>query len=169
MKTVDLDAVVAAVPANVTASLVTMPGEHWDPERPASWPATSYEAPPRTLHWVGPGDLAGTIYGRLRVVGLLKRTEVWSLWLVRCSCGAHEDRTARAIAMKVAPMCWRCDRLLRMQEGRPLEPAAAPRRYRPRDTAEVILQAPTVRQAGGMTPRTALQAALAAALLKARK
>ena len=131
IKTTDLDAVIAATPSNVTAALVTGPGEHWDPERPSNWPATSYEAPPRTLRWVGPGDLAGASYGRLTVLGLLKKTDVWSLWLVRCQCGAHEDRTATAIQKKVAPMCWRCDRLLRMQEGRPLVPSIAPRRYRP--------------------------------------
>jgi hypothetical protein len=169
VKTTDLDAVIAANPSNITAALVTSSGEHWDPERPTSWPATSYAAPPRTLRWTGPGDLAGARYGRLTVVGLLKRTEVWSLWLVRCQCGDHEDRTRAAIQKKVAPMCWRCDRLLRMQQGRPLEPAAAPRRYKPRNTTETILAAPTVRQASGMVPRTAMQAALAAALVRAGK
>lgn len=169
IKTTDLDAVIAATPSNVTAALVTGPGEHWDPERPSNWPATSYEAPPRTLRWVGPGDLAGASYGRLTVLGLLKKTDVWSLWLVRCQCGAHEDRTATAIQKKVAPMCWRCDRLLRMQEGRPLVPSIAPRRYRPKDVAETILAAPRVRQAAKIEPRTAMQAALAAALQRAGK
>jgi hypothetical protein len=169
MKTTDLDAIVSSRPTDHTAFLVTTEGEHWDPERPKTWPAQSYDNPPRTLRWSGPGDLAGARYGRLVVIGLLKQTPVWSLWLVRCQCGAHEDRTGKAVRTEKGPMCWRCDRLVRMQQGRPLEAPTRRPRYRPRDTAEVILQAPSVRRAGAAAPSTAIQLALAQALMKARK
>jgi hypothetical protein len=56
-----------------------------------------------------------------------------------------------------------------MQQGRPLEGPVRRPRYRPRDTAEVILQAPSVRRAGAAAPSTAIQLALAQALMKARK
>lgn len=170
-RTTDFDQLVSADPADRVAAFVTGPGEHWEPERPKNWPATSYDAPPRTIRWTGPApdDLTGSRYGRLRVVGLIKATGHWSNWLVRCQCGAYEDRSARAIKGRAGPTCWRCDRLVRMQRGSPLEPAPPQpkRKHRPpppRSTTEVILAARSVRRAAGMEPRTAMHAALAAAL-----
>lgn len=162
----DFDALASAVPVDRTAALVIAPGVHWDPKRPENWPAKSYDAPPRVSRWTQrTGDLTGTRYGRITVLGLLRAKKHWSLWLVRCDCGAYEDRTAGSIANHGGRTCWRCDRLWRMQEGRDLEVAAPRQKPKKLETAvEVVLAARSVRRASGMDPRTVMHAALAEAL-----
>lgn len=158
----DLDAVIASNAVDFVAARVTGPGVHWEPARPADWPAKSYEAPPRCHD----GALSGTEYGRLYVVGKLREVARtgWSLWLVRCACGAYEDRTGRAIELRIAPACWRCTLWQRLQRGQHEAPKKRKPRFVPSTTAEVVLSAKQVKRAAGMEPRTALQAALAAAL-----
>jgi hypothetical protein len=163
--TTDLDRVITSEPNDKTAALVTGTGIHWEPERPANWTGKSYDAPPPTIRWTQPGDLTGTRYGRIRVVGLLKAKFNWSLWLVRCQCGAWEDRTAGAIAGRAAGACWRCDRLLRMQAGRTLEVAAPRRKPKPANVIETALATKAAR-AMKREPTTTVGAALVAALRK---
>jgi hypothetical protein len=52
-RSLDFDQLFAAVPVDRQAALMTAPGVHWNPQRPAGWPAKSYDAPPRTRHFFG--------------------------------------------------------------------------------------------------------------------
>jgi hypothetical protein len=163
----DYDRIWGANPADRQAAIVAnAKGVHWDPKRPAYWPAQCFDAPPRTSRPPeGQLELRGHRYGRLIVIGHLKTVAAtgFSLWLVRCACGAHESRTGRAIANNAGPTCWRCDRLLRMQEGRPLEAASMRKRPPPpRDAVATVLSSRAVKRTAD--PASAMQTALARAL-----
>ena len=181
---------VASNPTDITAARVTGPGIHWEPERPANWPANSYDAPPRCQQWSGPreGDQRGRRHGCMTIVGFMRWAASGPLWLARCQCGAWEDRSQRALDSRAGLRCWRCDRLWRLQNGlvhvphalaRKSEPAKAGQsrpipassdRGKPQraslSTTAVVLSAKSVRRASGMTPRTAMQQALADALAR---
>jgi len=168
--TTDLDRVVTSEPNDKTAALVTGTGIHWNPERPANWPANSYDAPPRTKRLLDARypDYTGTRYHRVRVVGFIRMAASGPLWLVRCDCGAWEDRSQRAIEGHAGGRCWRCDKLWRMQRGlhaqsKRMQRAAEPK---PATATEAVLAAKTVRKSARLQPTTAMQAALAAALHK---
>jgi hypothetical protein len=162
MKSTDLDRVMSSTPADKKAALVTGPGVHWEPQRPEGWPANSYEGPPklrRVPDWVE--DLTGHRYREMAVVGLIKAEAwtKWSLWLVRCRCGAWEDRTGAAVALRHGGRCWRCEVWERARTGR--APWVAQRRPKPpKDVVSTVLASKTVKR----PPANAMQAALSRAL-----
>ncbi len=168
--TTDLDRVIASSPHDKTAALVTGPGIHWDPERPKNWPANSYDAPPPThrLPDARFRDYTGTSYHRVRVVGFLRMATSGPLWLVRCDCGAWEDRSQRAVEGHAGGRCWRCDKLWRMQKGLHEQSTTMRRNAQPKPATitETVLATKTVRRFAKLEPTTAMQAALAAALRK---
>jgi hypothetical protein len=169
MKTTDYDQVFSSEPVDYDAVIVTTSrGEHWLPTRPEGWPATSYPAPPRLLRPSdAEADMTGKWYGKIKVIGLLREKPGWSLWLVRCQCGAYEDRTWTAISRRAGGACWRCDHWLRMQQGR--QPHAVRKTFKPANASETILAARSVKHAARKEPATAMASALADALLKSLK
>ena len=169
--TTDLDRVISSEPNTITAALVTGTGIHWEPERPANWPANSYDAPPPThrLPDARFRDYTGTSYHRVRVVGFIRMAASGPLWLVRCQCGAWEDRSQRAVEGHAGGRCWRCDKLWRLQRGLGAESSTMRRQRtappKPSNATETILAAKSVRRAK-LEPTTAMAAALARALQK---
>jgi hypothetical protein len=168
MKATDLDRVMTSTPADKKAALVTGPGVHWDPKRPEGWPANSYEGPPRLRpvpDWLT--DLTGQHYRDLTVAGLLRfeQWSGWSLWLVRCRCGAWEDRTAKAVAMRHGGRCWRCEAWERAKLGR--EPWVAQRRPKPpKDATSAVLASRSAKQAAGNAMQAAMSRALSTKVAK---
>jgi hypothetical protein len=171
--TTDLDRVITSEPNDKTAALVTGTGIHWEPERPQNWPANSYDAPPPTFRLRDKNfcDHTGKSYHRVRVIGCIRMARSGPLWLVRCQCGAWEDRSQRAVENQAGGRCWRCDKLWRLQRGlddqsRTMQRVAkAATAHKPANVTETVLASKAVRRAK-LEPTTAMAAALARALQK---
>ena len=94
-----LDRVITSDPINRVARRVVQPGTHYD--NPVQLNQAHWEnAPPTTGRFPGTpdGDLTGTKFGRMEVVGYLASGKnKGAIWLVRCSCGDYETRRSSAI------------------------------------------------------------------------
>lgn len=100
MKITNFDSVLASVPGNKTAAVVTGKGYGYEPafkKARETWdaplPVSRIESDYQNL------DLRGVRYGRFLVLGLASgmRDAMGAKWVVRCQCGKYETRRARAI------------------------------------------------------------------------
>lgn len=62
-------------------------------------------------------DLSGTSYGRFIVIGLSSIS--LKLWVVKCSCGAYETRTAKAIKkqLNANECCSKCQAEIKLKKN----------------------------------------------------
>lgn len=124
----DWSRIAAAAPINRTAAVVTS-GSRERSDRPLP-PKDRWlsHAPPPTIperYWParhsGFEDLCGRKLGRLTVVGYLgkQNPKKKARWLVRCTCGDYEVRSAAAIKAghDQDDCCWGCHRVQRMREA----------------------------------------------------
>ena len=95
--------VIASTPVNKTAGVVMSRGIHWESQR-KDGDAQHWKAPPKTVPVPddnkGP-SLIGAKVGRFTVVGYLgklsNKPAAKGRWLVKCTCGDYEARSAKAI------------------------------------------------------------------------
>lgn len=116
------DRLLASSPVNRQAARVLGGGVHYEPKIKAHH--RSWDAPPvmRQVPKDAPA-LVGMVSGRLTVVGLLAETSAHqAAWVVRCTCGKYETRTAKAIRnpKNVGDRCYHCRHLeyLKHQDNR---------------------------------------------------
>lgn len=125
-RVVNWDALAAAAPANVTASVVTGRGTGWEPIRkiyPDSYAHGDLPFPTRRTPR-GTIDLTGKKIGRLTVIGLSATKR--GRWVARCVCGIYEMRSAKFLCSagaKERGRCMQCDYLAEIREGHGLPPA----------------------------------------------
>jgi hypothetical protein len=109
-------------PVDAAARRVIGGGVHWAPDLRSQKGYVRSEIAPPPMRKVTPGqlDLSGQRFGRLVVLGLgaAKNTKAKypaaAGWVVRCDCGAFEQRTAKALRKPGDPdrhMCLHCGRL----------------------------------------------------------
>ena len=77
-----------------------------------------YQAAPGKFPWTE--NLVGQSFGRLRVLGKFTGRigkHGGARWVVRCTCGAHEVRRAKALKSGTTSMCSACHRLEDLKSG----------------------------------------------------
>jgi hypothetical protein len=130
---VDMSAIAPLMPANKTAALTASKGEHF--EWAASHCTLHSSAPiphrtPNREELIKPSfkNLTGMKFGRLSVLGIaaeIPSKAKGQRWVVRCVCGAHEIRKAKAIKAAASgrngednsQMCAWCANNQRLQRG----------------------------------------------------
>lgn len=121
MKSPMMELPLTNAPINRQAGMVMARGEHWDWHAPghhfrSDTPPATRPIPAVCRHNLP--DLVGRTIGRLTVVGLAR--DVNSRWVVRCSCGAYEMRTTRAIRNErnADDRCSECRQVYFLREGK---------------------------------------------------
>ncbi len=112
-QTTDFDKVFTATPVNKTTAVVAeSKGTKWEPKSDRCHvrhvgPQECKPAPKNTE------DLTGMKVGRLTVLGYLRRNHRLrtSMWLVRCVCGAYEERRSKGLRRGTSTSCSSCDYL----------------------------------------------------------
>lgn len=89
-----MDKIIASVPIDKTAALVTGKGYQYTPDKKVLTADQSFPIPTRSVAKNMP-DLTGLRCGRLVVIGLARDTA--KRWVVRCDCSTFTLRTAKAI------------------------------------------------------------------------
>ncbi len=113
------DRIAASVPANRMTSQVTGKGEHWEPKKKIV--QHHWDTPPAVIDPPSFLDLRGHRFGRFTVVGHLGKMAAGinakPMWLVRCTCGDYESRTAKACrnVANAADCCDKCRELLHLK------------------------------------------------------
>ena len=130
---VDMDAVAPLMPATRTAAVVASKGEQFDWSPSHCTLHSSAPIPhrkPNREELIKPSftDLSGMKFGRLTVLGIaaeIPSKTNGQRWVVRCVCGAHETRKAKAIKSAASGvrdehnsmMCAWCANNQRLQRG----------------------------------------------------
>ena len=95
------DKILTSTPINKQAAVVAGgKGQHWEPEVKIT--QAHWDAPPKCKKRPDDQiDKSGTTFGRLTVISYFgAKSDGSSQWLVRCSCGAYETRTGKAVENK---------------------------------------------------------------------
>ncbi|MDR7102975.1 hypothetical protein [Croceicoccus sp. BE223] len=115
-----MDRIFSSDPLNATAGRVTARGMHWDPALTPPPQVRHHVSPPAVIppeHYPGGKDfedLRGRQFGRFTVIGFLgkRNPKASGLWLVRCACGAFEERKTKIVRAAAADqMCCSCSYL----------------------------------------------------------
>lgn len=118
MRTTDFDRLATSAPLNTDAAMArdAASRDHWEakiPEHHARWPAPP--APLAVFNRENGTDLTGRVMGRVTVVRYHAPGSRGGRWLVRCTCGYYELRSAAAIKANKAGdgdhCCYECERV----------------------------------------------------------
>lgn len=100
MRTTDFDRLATSAPLNTDAAMARdgSSRDHWEAKIPENY--ARWAAPPEALalfNRVNGEDLTGRRMGRMTVIGYHAPGSRGGRWLVRCTCGYYELRSAAAI------------------------------------------------------------------------
>lgn len=116
MKLSTIEKIAGNDPVDSIAARVIRPGIHYDrPEIRERGRFHSEICPPLAGPPPSGIDLTGQVKGRLTVIGLMlkpPKPKKKGKWVVRCSCGAFETRSAKALSSKdnvsIDDRCQKC-------------------------------------------------------------
>lgn len=122
-----MDRILTSRPVNRQAAMVTARGIHWEPAKNLTPPGFVRLLAPPPMRPIPNGyrpeeNITGLKVDRLTVIGLAENEpgKSGARWVVRCSCGAYEQRRWRFLVSdkaKARAMCSHCGYTREMLAG----------------------------------------------------